>query len=648
MAETASPSSKPSPMDPQNPAQSSNPTIPSPSHNNMASPSLPPLPQDQQQQQQQQNLHQQLSPPQQQQQQQQQPLVSSQAMNSINGMNPISNFQLQQTLQRSPSISRLNQIQPQQQAQQQQQQFGVMRHQAGLYGGQMSFAAAGGGASQQQQQQLGGSNLSRSALIGQTGHFPMLSGAGTQFNLLSSPRQKGGLVQPSQFSSGNSAGQSLQGMQAMGMIGSPNLTSQLRANGALAYAQQLRMSQGQIRQQISQQSSLNTGQVQGLPRSSSLAFMNSQLSGLSQNGQPAMVHNSLTQQQWLKQMPAMSGPGSPLRLQQQRQQLASSAQLQQNSIALNQQQLSQLIQQQKSMGQPQLHQQQQQPQQLQQQLIQQQPQQQSQPQASVHQQQQSPRMPGPAGQKSFSLTGSQPDATASGATTPGGSSSQGTEATNQVLGKRKIQDLVAQVDPQGTLDPEVIDLLLELADDFIDSRCGGSCLMYVEKPLYLHSSPPTLVAASLGPALIAASKDEKNWDLTIPGYSSEDKKYQSKPQLNDLHKRRLDMIRTMMESSASDSNINSSKELSRQGIPNSTPVGAHHLVRPLSSEQLVSHSAGSQMLQQMTSPNKSIYSVYLLHYKVPRFERLISFLTQLLSYDFFRIRPEKRLLAETD
>ncbi|KAK6148742.1 hypothetical protein DH2020_016267 [Rehmannia glutinosa] len=581
------------------------------------------LVQQQQQQPQMVQAQQQMVQPQQQQLQQlQQQLQQQQNGSNVNNSNNsnnligISNFH--QGLQRNPSMSRLNQLQ---QSSNINNQLGIMRQQqqqqqsSGIYG-QMNFGGmntmqqspqqqnsnvginnTNNGQQQQnqlQQQQMGqmaSGNLSHSALMGQTGHLPMLSGqaaaAAAQFNLqnqfLTSPRQKASFMQGSQFHPGNSPGQSLPGMQAMGMMGSLNLSSQLRANGTLAYSQQ-RMTPAQLKQQLSQQSALTASQGQNLTRTS---FMNAQISGLAQNGQPGMMQNAISQQQWLKQMPAISSPNSSsFRLQQHRQQMLirqqlASSQLHQNSVGLNQQQLSELVQQQTQMGHPQVHQQKQQPQQ------QQQPQQAvQQPQQQLFHQQQSPRMVGPGGQKSVSLTGSQPDATASGATTPGGSSSQGTEASNQLLGKRKIQDLVSQLDLNGKVDPEVEDLLLEIADNFIDSVTTFACT------LAKHRKSSTLEAKDVLLHL------EKNWNLTVPGFSSEERKHAPDHPPSDVHKKRLDVIRNLMEPVQSETNT-SAKQMVRQGPSNQ--VGPNHMIRPSpSSEQLVSQSAVPQMLQQTT------------------------------------------------
>ncbi|KAJ1286200.1 hypothetical protein BS78_03G334700 [Paspalum vaginatum] len=367
---------------------------------------------------------------------------------------------------------------------------------ARMYGGQMSFSAGGGLVGQQQQQQMAG----RGPMLGQ-GQLGVLQGQGNaasaahfglQSQMMTQARQKG-MVQGTQLNNTNTA-QALQGMQPMGVMGSMAM-NQMRPNGTIPYSAQQRFAHAQMRPQASQQAALSPQKVpgQGLSRTVSMNALNSQLPGSSQNGQMvamSMPQQQQQQQQWLKQM--QSSMGSPVSQQQYQHRLML---MQLHQKGLSQQQLAQVQQQHPHMNPQQLFQQQQILQQFQQQ----------------QQALQSPRVSASGSQKSANLTGSQPGTPISGGTMTGGSASQGAEGTSQLLGKRKIQDLVAQVDPLGKVDPEVEDLLLEIADDFINSVTAFACNLAKHRKSSVVEAKDVLLHL------------EQNWHLSVPGFSREDK-----------------------------------------------------------------------------------------------------------------------------
>ncbi|KZT22601.1 hypothetical protein NEOLEDRAFT_1137849 [Neolentinus lepideus HHB14362 ss-1] len=76
--------------------------------------------------------------------------------------------------------------------------------------------------------------------------------------------------------------------------------------------------------------------------------------------------------------------------------------------------------------------------------------------------------------------------------------------------RRSIQDLVSSIDPNVKIEPEVEDLLLDIADEFIDSVTNFGCR------LARHRGGDTLEVRDLQLHL------ERNHNIRIPGFSSDE------------------------------------------------------------------------------------------------------------------------------
>ncbi|ELT91102.1 hypothetical protein CAPTEDRAFT_162600 [Capitella teleta] len=106
---------------------------------------------------------------------------------------------------------------------------------------------------------------------------------------------------------------------------------------------------------------------------------------------------------------------------------------------------------------------------------------------------------------------------------------------NSLLDKRRLQELVKEVDPLEQLDEDVEEVMMQIADDFIDNVAMAAC------QLARHRKSNIVDVKDVQLHL------ERNWNMHIPGFGSEELKPYRKAASTEAHRQRMALIKKTLK-----------------------------------------------------------------------------------------------------
>ena len=102
--------------------------------------------------------------------------------------------------------------------------------------------------------------------------------------------------------------------------------------------------------------------------------------------------------------------------------------------------------------------------------------------------------------------------------------------SQQLLNKKKLAELMNEIDPDKVIDDDVENFLLLIADDFLENVITQSCM------LAKHRKSGSLELKDVQLCL------EKNWNIWIPGFGTEERNPPKKV-ASESHKQRVSQIK---------------------------------------------------------------------------------------------------------